>query len=99
MPDILITFYCAATDSEIVAEALRALTPEPIHLRDEQVLDRDFGNARVAEQVRGALKRAAVEVAVPETEVERLIAAVAAARRSFPVRWQTMPVIARGKLS
>ena len=55
MPEIMLTLYCSTADREIVAEALRTVTADPIHLRDEAVQGRDFGDAHAAEQVRGAL--------------------------------------------
>ena len=52
MTDMLLTFYCVAIDRDGVADALRGRTPAPLHLRDEQVLGRDFGDAGAGEVVR-----------------------------------------------
>jgi len=97
--EMMITFYCAAADREIVAEALRAVTREPIHLRDEEVLGRDFGDARPAEQVRGALRRSAIELIATGGDVDALVDAVDRSRRAHPVRWQTVAIARRGRIA
>lgn len=99
MTDMMLTFYCAAIDSDGVADALRDRTRAPLHLRDEQVLGRDFGDAGAGEQVRGALRRSAIDLIVPDGEVEPLVAAVTGARRRHPVRWHACPVAARGRIA
>ena len=86
MTDMLLTFYCAAIDRDGVADALRGRTPAPLHLRDEQVLGRDFGDAGAGEQVRGTLRRAAIDLIVPADDIDALVAAVTDARRGHPVR-------------
>jgi hypothetical protein len=98
MPEMLLTFYCAAADRQIVAEALRTATTEPIHLRDEDVHGRDFGDAGTGEQVRGALRRSAIDLIAQEDAVDGLVAAVEASRRAFPVRWQTVAIARRGRI-
>lgn len=99
MTDILLTFYCAAIDRDGVADALRSRTPAPLHLRDEQVLGRDFGDAGAGEQVRGALRRAAIDLIVADGDIGPLVAAVTDARRGHPVRWHACPVVARGRIA
>lgn len=99
MDEVVLTFHCAATDADAVAESLRAETGAPIHVRGETVHGRDFSDAIVSEQVTGTLRRAAVEVLVGRARIDALIAIVAAARRAHPVRWQAIPVIARGRLT
>lgn len=99
MSEILLTFYCAVADREAIAEALRAVTLAPLHLREESVLGRDFGDAGAPEQVHGALRRAALDLIVATDAVDALVAAVEAARRNHPVRWQTVAVAARGRIA
>lgn len=96
---VMLTFYCAPGDRDAVAEAIRALCANPIHLREELVIGLDFSDARTAEQVLGELDRAAVDVSVPQAEAEAVIAAVGASRRKLPVRWHITPLLARGRLS
>lgn len=98
MDEVVLTFHCAATDADAVAECLRTATGAPVHVRSETVHGRDFSDAMVSEQVTGTLRRAAVELLVARARIEALTAVVAAARRAHPVRWQAIPVIARGRL-
>ncbi len=98
MTDILLTFYCALIDQDGVAAALRSVTHAPLHLREEQVLGRDFQDARPAEQVRGALRRAAIDLIVEAQEREALVTAVTNARRGHPVRWHSSAISARGRI-
>jgi hypothetical protein len=99
MPDMLLTFHCATCDRDLIAEALRALTREPLHLREEAVLGRDFGDARAGEQVRGALRRAAIELVVEDGAVAALVEAVRDSRRAQPVRWRSLPIADRGRIA
>lgn len=99
MADMLLTFYCAAPDREMIADALRAEIHTPLHLRDERVVGRDFSDARAAEQVRGTLHRTAIDLVVSADAVDALVAAVEAVRRSHPVRWQTVAVAAQGRIA
>ncbi|QCB40144.1 DUF3240 domain-containing protein [Sphingobium sp. PAMC28499] len=99
MTDMLLTFYCAAIDRDGVADALRSRTPAPLHLRDEQVLGCDFADAGAGEQVRGALRRAAIDLIVPADDIDPLVVAVTDARRGHPVRWHACPVAARGRIA
>ena len=82
-----------------MADALRGHTPAPLHLRDEQVLGRDFGDAGAGEQVRGTLRRAAIDLIVPADDIAPLVAAVTDARRGHAVRWHACPVAARGRIA
>ena len=99
MTDMLLTFYCAALDRDAIADVLRAATRAPLHLREEQVLGRDFGDARAGEQVRGALRRAVIDMIVEAGMVEQLVKAVTDARRDHPVRWHSVVVSAWGRVA
>ena len=99
MTDMLLTFYCAAIDRDGVADALRGHAQAPLHLRDEQVLGRDFADAGAGELVRGTLRRAAIDLIVAADDVAPLVAAVTDARRGHPVRWHACPVAARGRIA
>lgn len=99
MPECLLTFYCAAIDRDIVVQAMRSTTSQPIHLRDEDVHGRDFSDARAGEQVRGALKRSAIELIVADDAVDALVATVQAARRDHPVRWHMVAIARRGRVA
>lgn len=96
MDSVLVTLYCPARDAEGIVAAARKVSPEPIHVRNEAVDDRDFGTALTAEQVAGQLQRVAIEVTMPRIEADALIASLADVRRSAPVRWTMMPVIMQG---
>lgn len=98
MDERLLTFYCSTVDRELVADTLRALSTEPVHVRPQDVLGHDFSDAHAGEQVRGNLQRTAIELVTPANEIEALVAAVAASRRSRPVRWHVTPLIARGRI-
>lgn len=97
--EALLTFYCARADQEAVSEAVREFCRGPVHLRPEQVLGHDFGDAGTAEQVIGELARIAIDVAVARDKADEVIAAVAHCRRKLPVRWHMTPLIARGRLA
>jgi hypothetical protein len=99
MDEILLTFHCAASEADAIANCLRTETGNPVHVREETVYGRDFSDARVGEQVTGTLQRAAVEVVVARTRIEALTAAVGSARRAHPVRWQAVPLIAHGRIA
>lgn len=99
MSSVLLRFAGAAGDAEPIVEALRAISPAPIHVRDEIVRGLDFADAGTAERVTGALRRVAVELLVAEAEVAALVAAVAGSRRRLPVRWMTLPVHDMGRLA
>lgn len=99
MSSVLLRFAGAAGDAEPIVEALRAISPAPIHVRDEIVRGLDFADAGTAERVTGALRRVAVELLVAEAEVAGLVAAVAGSRRRLPVRWMTLPVHDMGRLA
>ena len=98
MDERLVTFYCSTVDRDVVAETLRALSNEPVHVRPQDVLGRDFSDAHAGEQVRGNLQRTAVELVVAASQVDAMVAAVAGCRRSRPVRWHVTPLMARGRI-
>ena len=98
MDECVLTFYCATIDREVVADTLRALSSEPVHVRPQDVRGRDFSDAHAGEQVRGNLQRTAIELVTAATDVVALVAAVAASRRSRPVRWHVTPLLARGRM-
>ncbi len=98
MDEVMLTFYCSPADADTLAVTVKAQSGQPVHLRRETVYGRDFGDARVAEQVAGALDRAALEVVTPRAQADALVTAVAQARRAQPVRWMMTPVLARGRL-
>lgn len=99
MPDIVLTFYCAAADRDAIADRLRTATGVPLHARDEAVLGRDFSDAHAGEQVRGALRRVAIDLVVEEGVIDSLVQTVEGARRGHPVRWQAVPVLRRGRIA
>lgn len=98
MHDMLLTFYCATPDTEVIVAALRAETRSPVHVRREQVFGHDFGDARTAEQVHGSLARSAISLLVARSDVNALAAAVTQARRALPVRWHALPVSVSGRI-
>lgn len=98
MPDVVLTLYCASADRGLVAALLREATRAPVHVREEQVLGHDFGDAGTGERVRGSLRRVAYELVVAENEAEALVDRIGSARRNMPVRWRTTAVAARGRL-
>jgi len=99
MADLVVTFHCARGDAEALMAVLREAAEAPVHARDEQVLGRDFGDAGTGEQVEGLLRRIALEVVVAADRLDPLVAAVAAARRRAPVRWQAVPLHAHGRIA
>lgn len=99
MAEILLTFHCASVDRDLVAEALRAASGAPVHVRAEMVRGHDFGDARTAEQVTGNLDRQAVEAVVAEEALSAMVAAVGQAQCRLPVRWRAMPVIGHGRIA
>jgi hypothetical protein len=99
MSEVLLTFHCAAGDAEVVGEAIRRVSPAPLHHRAEAVMGRDFSDAMTGEQVSGLLRRSAIELIAGEDMVQGIVAAVADARRRSPVRWQVVPVLDRGRIA
>ena len=99
MPEVLLTLHCAEADTESIVDALRSVTEAPLHIRAESVRGRDFGDAGPAEQVTATLRRTAIECIDEEDQIDRMIAAVAAARRRTSVRWHLTPISARGRIS
>lgn len=98
MDDVMLTFFCAEAEADTIALALKATSEQPVHVRAETVHGRDFGDARISEQVAGTLNRAAVSVVAPRSQAEALVLAVAQAHRAQPVRWVMAPVLAKGRL-
>lgn len=97
MSDVQLTFYCSAPDIDPLVDALRARSTMPVHIREEQVRGRDFGDAQATEQVMGRLRRMAIDLVVPADDTPALVDLVRAAKRTFPVRWQSTPLLARGR--
>lgn len=98
MAELLVIFHCGKADTEVLVEALRHLTTAPVHVRQEQVFGRDFGDARTGEQVRGSLERSTITITASISELDPLVAAVTHARRAMPVRWITVPISGRGRI-
>lgn len=98
MDEVVLTLYCASADRELMTGLLRDATRAPVHVREEQVLGHDFGDAGTSERVRGSLKRIALELVVATSEAEALVGRIETARRNMPVRWRTVAVAARGRL-
>lgn len=98
MAELLLTLHCARLDVEAVVEAVRAVSRVPVHVRDEAVHGRDFGDASTAERVTGELRRAAVELVVAGEDVAAVVEAARTARRRLPVRWHTVAVVASGRI-
>lgn len=99
MSEVLLTFHCTSADAEIVGEAIREVSPVPLHQRAEAVMGRDFSDAMTGEQVSGLLRRSAIELITGQDTVDAIVAAVTAARRRSPVRWQVVPVLHRGRIA
>lgn len=99
MAELLLVLHCSLPDAEVVADAVRSISHTPIHRREEAVLGRDFSDAVTHEQVNGVLRRMTHELIVEENMVPAIIAAVTAARRKLPVRWHSLPVVARGRIA
>lgn len=99
MSDILLTFHCAARDTDILVAAIRSVSDAPVHITAKQVSGIDFADARTAEQVAGRLQRNALELIVEEAKMAELVDAVTRAARQLPVRWHAVPVLARGRIA
>lgn len=99
MVEVMLTFHCARSDAQVIGAALHGLVQGPVHMRDEMVLGRDFDDAGAAEQVTGQLRRTALEMVLEERLIEQAVAAVETSRRRFPVRWQAVPVLMRGRVA
>ena len=99
MDDVVLTFYCAAAEADMIAENLSTASALPVHVRAEAVHGHDFGDAKISEQVLGQLARAAVTLEAPRATAEALVRTVAALRRGMPVRWVMVPVVARGRFT
>ena len=99
MPDLLFTLHCATRDTELLVDAIRAVSPTPIHVRGDAVRGRDFGDAGTAERVSGELKRSTLELIVSADAVPDLLRTVKDARRDLPVRWRTTPLLDHGRIA
>lgn len=99
MSDLLFTLHCAVRDSEALAEAIRAVSRSPIHVRAESVRGQDYGDAGTAEKVSGELKRITLELIVNADAVPALLKAAKEARRDLPVRWRTTPLLDHGRIA
>ncbi len=97
MADLLLTIHCAACDADAVVRALRARAASPIHVREELVRGRDYGDASIAEQVSGLLRRTALSLLVDAALLDALVAAAAGARRERPIRWHAVAVAGQGR--
>lgn len=99
MDEILLTFHCAVSDADSIAQVLRAETGHPVHVSMETVHGHDFSDAKVKEQVTGTLSRAAVAVAAPRDKLESLVEAAGSARRGHSIRWQATALIGHGRIA
>lgn len=99
MSRIVLTCFCAPGDADIVGQLLRDTAAAPVHVRREDVLGRDFGDARNGERVSGSLSRMALEVEMDQAALDALIEALSALRRRQPLRWRVTPVLAGGRLA
>lgn len=99
MADVQLTLHCAAADAEAIGEALRSGLERPVQVRPETVLGLDFSDATTAERVTARLDRRAVELVVAEADVAAALAIVGDVRRGGAVRWQTTPVLERGRIA
>lgn len=98
MDDVKLTFYCGPIDTETLVGAIREISDQPVHVRAETVYGRDFGDARISEQVAGTLNRTALDVVARRDAAEAVVLAVGRAHRSQPVRWVMTQVLARGRM-
>lgn len=98
MSRVVLTIFCAVPDGETIASALRACIHGPVHLRREDVLGRDFGDAATGERVAGTLARMAIEMELSGADVPEAVAAATAARRRLPFRWRTLPLLDGGRV-
>ncbi|WBH15320.1 DUF3240 family protein [Sphingomonas radiodurans] len=99
MVELLLTFHAGKIDAAAIGDALRVVLRVPVHIRDEAVLGLDFSDATTAERVTGSLNRTAIELIVEADGMQDVIAIVERTKRSGPVRWQAIPISARGRLS
>lgn len=98
MDDVKLTFHCGPGDADTLVAAIREISDQPVHVRAETVHGRDFGDARISEQVAGTLNRATLDVVARRDAAEAVVLAVGRAHRAQPVRWVMTPVLARGRL-
>ncbi|MEN2786886.1 DUF3240 domain-containing protein [Sphingomonas qilianensis] len=98
MAELLLTFHSATVDASAIGDALRVALRIPVHVRSEAVLGLAFSDATTAERVSGSLNRSAIELIVAAGALQDAVAIVARTKRSGPVRWQAIPLQARGRL-
>lgn len=98
MSRLVLTIFCAASDGQTIAAALRDTLDAPVHLRREDVLGRDFGDAGTGERVAGTLLRMAVEVEIMAGQVAEAVATASRARRRLPFRWRTVAMLDGGRV-
>lgn len=99
MAELLLTFHCSASDASAIGEALREGFGAPVHVREEDVLGLDFSDASTAERVTARLDRRALELAIPADRLDAAISVIERLKRSGPVRWQAIPINARGRIT
>src|SRR3546814_10952987 len=79
-------YLCAACDA-------------PMHRTGQSLRGGDCGDASTAELVACLLRRNALELIVDEDALGTLVDAVTKSKRSLPVRWNVVPVSARGRIA
>lgn len=99
MADLLFTLHCADRDAESLVEAIRAVTGTPIQIRGETVRGRDYGDAGIAEQVSGRLRRSVLELVIGADLLPDLLRAVTASRHALPVRWRSVAILDHGRIA
>ncbi len=99
MSRVVLTLFCGTADGEPIAEALRDCLHQPVHLRPEAVLGRDFDDAATGERVAGALARMAVEVELPLARVAEAVATAQGVRRQLPFRWRAVAMLDGGRVA
>ncbi|MFZ5749152.1 MAG: DUF3240 family protein [Pseudomonadota bacterium] len=97
MPDALLTLHCARADAQALVEALRDVVRVPIQQLEEVAHGHDYGDADTSEQVAGALRRALLQMVLPEQQVAAAVEAARTSRRRLPFRWHSVAVIASGR--
>ncbi len=98
MSRVQLTIFCAVQDGEAISAALRDGFHLPVHLRREDVLGRDFGDAETGERVVGTLARMAVDLELASERVADAVAVATDARRRLPFRWRTVAIVDGGRV-
>lgn len=99
MADVLLTIHCGRPDAASIAGLLRDATGQPVDQHDEAVHGLDFSDATAAERVAGRLERVSLTVRVADDAASQIVAQIGALKRSGPVRWRLMPIIASGRFA